>query len=86
MGENFVQASERLALRGSRAFCLEGVYTKDAKFITFEFSQELLPNQSVCVRFSVFRVPISKWHEYGKKNCIGNKNAISKRKLDKSIT
>lgn len=43
MGENFVRAAERLVPPGMIGpFCLEGVYDREGKFTTFEFSARIV--------------------------------------------
>jgi len=43
MGENFVRAAERLVPPGMPGpFCLEGVYDREGKFTTFEFSARIV--------------------------------------------
>ena len=88
MGENFVKACERLVPPGIPGpFCLEGVYTKDAKFITFEFSARIVAGTNLYVSGSqysdfLFRNGMS----MGRRIALEIKNALKKRKLDAVVT
>jgi 5-formaminoimidazole-4-carboxamide-1-(beta)-D-ribofuranosyl 5'-monophosphate synthetase len=88
MGENFVRASERLIPPGIPGpFCLEGVYTKDAKFIAFEFSARIVAGTNLYVSGSpysdfLFQQDMS----MGRRIAFEIKNAINKRKLNRVIT
>ena len=86
MGENFVQASERLVPPGIPGpFCLEGVYTKDAKFITFEFSARIVAGTNLYVSGSQYsEFLFQNGMSMGRRIALEIKNAISKRKLDGS--
>jgi len=88
MGENFVEASERLVPPGIPGpFCLEGVYDRDAKFITFEFSARIVAGTNLYVSGSqysdlLFKNNMSMWRRIA----LEIRNALSKRKLDKVLT
>lgn len=88
MGENFVQASERLVPPGIPGpFCLEGVYTKDAKFITFEFSARIVAGTNLYVSGSQYsEFLFQNGMSMGRRIALEIKNAISKRKLDRVLT
>ena len=88
MGENFVQASERLVPPGIPGpFCLEGVYTKDAKFITFEFSARIVAGTNLYVSGSQYsEFLFQNGMSMGRRMALEIKNAISKRKLDRVLT
>jgi 5-formaminoimidazole-4-carboxamide-1-(beta)-D-ribofuranosyl 5'-monophosphate synthetase len=88
MGENFVQASERLVPPGIPGpFCLEGVYTKDAKFITFEFSARIVAGTNLYVSGSQYsEFLFQNGMRMGRRMALEIKNAISKRKLDRVLT
>jgi 5-formaminoimidazole-4-carboxamide-1-(beta)-D-ribofuranosyl 5'-monophosphate synthetase len=88
MGENFVQASERLVPPGIPGpFCLEGVYTKDAKFTTFEFSARIVAGTNLYVSGSQYsEFLFQNGMSMGRRIALEIKNAISKRKLDRVLT
>ena len=88
MGENFVRASERLIPPGIPGpFCLEGVYTKDAKFIAFEFSARIVAGTNLYVSGSPYSDFLFQ-HDMsmGRRIAFEIKNAINKRKLNRVIT
>jgi len=48
MGENFVEASARLAKPGMNGpFCIEGVYDENARFTSFEFSARIVAGTNI---------------------------------------
>jgi 5-formaminoimidazole-4-carboxamide-1-(beta)-D-ribofuranosyl 5'-monophosphate synthetase len=88
MGENFVQACETLVPPGIPGpFCLEGVYTKDAKFISFEFSARIVAGTNLYVSGSQYsEFLFQNRMSMGRRIALEIKNAISKRKLDRVLT
>lgn len=88
MGENFVEASERLVPPGIPGpFCLEGVYNRDAKFITFEFSARIVAGTNLYVSGSQYSDLLFKNNmSMGRRIALEIRNAINKRKLDKVLT
>jgi 5-formaminoimidazole-4-carboxamide-1-(beta)-D-ribofuranosyl 5'-monophosphate synthetase len=88
MGENFVQASERLVPPGIPGpFCLEGVYTKDAQFIAFEFSARIVAGTNLYVSGSQYSAFLfQNGMSTGRRIAMELKNAINKRKLDTVLT
>ncbi|HEY7777313.1 MAG TPA: formate--phosphoribosylaminoimidazolecarboxamide ligase [Nitrososphaeraceae archaeon] len=88
MGENFVEASERLVPPGMPGpFCLEGVYNKDAKFISFEFSARIVAGTNLYVSGSPYSDFLFQNNmSMGRRIALEIKNAINKRKLDKVLT
>lgn len=88
MGENFVEASERLVPPGIPGpFCLEGVYNRDAKFITFEFSARIVAGTNLYVSGSQYSDLLFKNHmSMGRRIALEIRNALNKRKLDKVLT
>jgi 5-formaminoimidazole-4-carboxamide-1-(beta)-D-ribofuranosyl 5'-monophosphate synthetase len=88
MGENFVQASERLVPPGIPGpFCLEGVYTKDAKFISFEFSARIVAGTNLYISGSQYsNFLFENGMSMGRRIALEIKNAINKRKLDTILT
>ena len=88
MGENFVEASERLVPPGIPGpFCLEGVYNKDAKFITFEFSARIVAGTNLYVSGSQYSEFLFKNNmSMGRRIALEIRNALNKRKLDKVLT
>jgi 5-formaminoimidazole-4-carboxamide-1-(beta)-D-ribofuranosyl 5'-monophosphate synthetase len=88
MGENFVQASERLVPPGIPGpFCLEGVYTKDAKFISFEFSARIVAGTNLYISGSQYSDFLFEYGmSMGRRIALEIKNAINKRKLDTVLT
>ena len=88
MGENFVEASERLIPPGIPGpFCLEGVYNRDAKFITFEFSARIVAGTNLYVSGSQYSDLLFKNNmSMGRRIALEIRNALNKRKLDKVLT
>jgi 5-formaminoimidazole-4-carboxamide-1-(beta)-D-ribofuranosyl 5'-monophosphate synthetase len=88
MGENFVEASERLVPPGIPGpFCLEGVYNRDAKFITFEFSARIVAGTNLYVSGSQYSDLLFKNNmSMGRRIALEIRNALNKRKLDKVLT
>jgi len=88
MGENFVQASERLVPPGIPGpFCLEGVYTKDAMFITFEFSARIVAGTNLYVSGSQYSDYLFKnGMSMGRRIALEIKKAIKKGKLGAVLT
>ena len=88
MGENFVEASERLVPPGIPGpFCLEGVYNRDAKFITFEFSARIVAGTNLYVSGSQYSDFLFKNKmSMGRRIALEIRNALNKRKLDKVLT
>ena len=88
MGENFVQASERLVPPGIPGpFCLEGVYTKDAKFISFEFSARIVAGTNLYISGSQYsNFLFENGMSMGRRIALEIKKAINKRKLDTILT
>jgi 5-formaminoimidazole-4-carboxamide-1-(beta)-D-ribofuranosyl 5'-monophosphate synthetase len=88
MGENFVQASERLVPPGIPGpFCIEGVYTKDAQFTAFEFSSRIVAGTNLYVSGSQYSVFLfQNGMSMGRRIALEIKNAINKRKLDVVLT
>ena len=88
MGENFVEASKNLISPGIIGpFCLEGVYTSDGKFITFEFSARIVAGTNLYVNGSqysnlFFDKEMSMW----KRIATEIKNAVDSGKLDKILS
>jgi len=57
MGERFVEASKRLVKPGMLGpFCIEGVYDKDGKFVSFEFSARIVAGTNLYVAGSPYSV------------------------------
>lgn len=55
MGEKFVKAARNMVPPGIPGpFCLEGVYTKDGSFITFEFSARIVAGTNLYVKGSPY--------------------------------
>ena len=88
MGEDFVEASERLVPPGIPGpFCLEGVYNRDAKFITFEFSARIVAGTNLYVSGSQYSDLLFKNNmSMGRRIALEIRNALNKRKLDKVLT
>jgi 5-formaminoimidazole-4-carboxamide-1-(beta)-D-ribofuranosyl 5'-monophosphate synthetase len=88
MGENFVHASERLVPPGIPGpFCLEGVYTKDAQFIAFEFSARIVAGTNLYVSGSQYSAFLfQNGMSTGRRIALEIKKAINKRKLDTVLT
>jgi 5-formaminoimidazole-4-carboxamide-1-(beta)-D-ribofuranosyl 5'-monophosphate synthetase len=88
MGENFVEASERLVPPGIPGpFCLEGVYNRDAKFITFEFSARIVAGTNLYVSGSQYSDFLFKNNmSMGRRIALEIRNALNKKKLGKVLT
>ncbi len=84
MGENFVRASKRLVPPGIPGpFCLEGVYTKEAKFITFEFSARIVAGTNLYMSGSQYaNLLFENGMSMGRRIALEIKNGINKRKLN----
>jgi len=65
MGERFVEAARRLVPPGMTGpFCLEGIYDREGKFITFEFSARIVAGTNLYLDGSpysglIFNEPMS---------------------------
>jgi len=65
MGERFVEAARRLVPPGMTGpFCLEGIYDREGKFITFEFSARIVAGTNLYLQGSpysslIFNEPMS---------------------------
>jgi 5-formaminoimidazole-4-carboxamide-1-(beta)-D-ribofuranosyl 5'-monophosphate synthetase len=88
MGENFVRASKRLVPPGIPGpFCLEGVYTKEAKFITFEFSARIVAGTNLYMSGSQYaNLLFENGMSMGRRIALEIKNGINKRKLNTILT
>ncbi|HEX7033958.1 MAG TPA: formate--phosphoribosylaminoimidazolecarboxamide ligase [Nitrososphaera sp.] len=88
MGENFVRAAERLVPPGMPGpFCLEGVYDREGKFTTFEFSARIVAGTNLYLDGSpysglLYDVPMS----MGRRIAREVKIASRKGKLAKVVT
>ena len=88
MGESFVRAAERLVPPGMVGpFCLEGVYDREGKFTTFEFSARIVAGTNLYLDGSpysglVYDVPMS----MGRRIAREVKTANKKGKLGKVLT
>ncbi len=88
MGERFVQASKRLVEPGMLGpFCIEGVYDKEGKFTSFEFSARIVAGTNLYVEGSpysafIYDEPMS----MGRRIAREIKNAKSQNILNKVIT
>ena len=88
MGESFVRASERLVPPGMPGpFCLEGVYDREGKFTTFEFSARIVAGTNLYLDGSpysglLYNDPMS----MGRRIAREVKTASKKNKLTKVVT
>lgn len=88
MGERFVEAAKKSVSPGIPGpFCLEGVYDKFGKFITFEFSARIVAGTNLYLDGSpysglLFKEPMS----MGRRIAREIKNASKSGKLDQVIT
>jgi 5-formaminoimidazole-4-carboxamide-1-(beta)-D-ribofuranosyl 5'-monophosphate synthetase len=88
MGERFVEAAKKSVPPGIPGpFCLEGVYDKFGKFITFEFSARIVAGTNLYLDGSpysglLFKEPMS----MGRRIAREIKNASKRGKLDQVIT
>ncbi|MFQ5940803.1 MAG: formate--phosphoribosylaminoimidazolecarboxamide ligase [Nitrososphaerales archaeon] len=88
MGERFVEASKRLVKPGMVGpFCIEGVYDKDGRFTSFEFSARIVAGTNLYVDGSPYT---SLTHDErmstGRRIAREVKNAISSNALEKIVT
>jgi 5-formaminoimidazole-4-carboxamide-1-(beta)-D-ribofuranosyl 5'-monophosphate synthetase len=85
MGESFVNTSKNLVPPGMNGpFCLEGVYDREGKFVTFEFSARIVAGTNLYVSGSpysdlVYDEPMS----MGRRIAREVKLAIEKNMIDK---
>ncbi|MFL6502915.1 MAG: DUF1297 domain-containing protein [Nitrososphaera sp.] len=88
MGENFVHAAERLVPPGMPGpFCLEGVYDREGRFTTFEFSARIVAGTNLYLDGSpysglLYKEPMS----MGRRIAREVKVAKKRGKLDKVMT
>lgn len=88
MGERFVDASKRLVKPGMTGpFCIEGVYDRDGRFISFEFSARIVAGTNLYVDGSpysayTYEEPMST----GRRIARELKNALASNNLDRIIT
>lgn len=88
MGEKFVKAAKKLVPPGIPGpFCLEGVYTRDGSFTTFEFSARIVAGTNLYVNGSPYSEML-----FGKEMSMGRRIASeiritnSNNQLDKILT
>lgn len=81
MGERFVEAAKRLVRPPAMAgpFCLEGVYDREGKFITFEFSARIVAGTNLYLDGSpysglIYNEPMSMGRRIARELKIANKN------------
>lgn len=88
MGEKFVEASKILVPPGILGpFCLEGVYTKDGVFITFEFSARIVAGTNLYVTGSPYsEMLFAKGMSMGRRIASEIKISSSRRQLGKILT
>ena len=88
MGENFVEAAKKLVSPGMNGpFCIEGVYDKNAKFTSFEFSARIVAGTNIYMDGSpyytlLFNEPMS----MGRRIAREVKTAVESNQLDKITT
>jgi 5-formaminoimidazole-4-carboxamide-1-(beta)-D-ribofuranosyl 5'-monophosphate synthetase len=88
MGDNFVEAAKRMVAPGMNGpFCIEGVYDKNAKFTSFEFSARIVAGTNIYMDGSpyyslLFNEPMS----MGKRISREVKIAKGSNQLDKITT
>ncbi|MBI4258374.1 MAG: DUF1297 domain-containing protein, partial [Thaumarchaeota archaeon] len=88
MGERYVEASKRLVPPGNIGpFCIEGVYDKDGRFVSFEFSARIVAGTNLYVDGSPYSILT-----HGESMSMGRRIAkeirrgTKERKLDALIT
>jgi len=88
MGESFVETSKKLVKPGMIGpFCIEGVYNKDGKFVSFEFSARIVAGTNLYVDGSpytalTYNEPMST----GRRIAREVKNANRSNAIDKIVT
>lgn len=88
MGERFVEASKRLVKPGMLGpFCIEGVYDKDCKFVSFEFSARIVAGTNLYIDGSPYTsLTYDEPMSTGRRLAREVKNANSNNMLDKVVT
>ncbi|MCH7968721.1 MAG: formate--phosphoribosylaminoimidazolecarboxamide ligase [Thaumarchaeota archaeon] len=88
MGERFVAASKRLVKPGMNGpFCIEGVYDKNAKFKTFEFSARIVAGTNIFMEGSPYSVLIhDEPMSMGRRIARELNDAMNANQLDKIVT
>lgn len=88
MGENFVRATQNLIPPGIPGpFCLEGVYTKEANFITFEFSARIVAGTNLYIAGSPYSdLLFDREMSTGRRIALEIKRSVSSQQLDKVLT
>lgn len=88
MGERFIEASKRLVKPGMLGpFCIEGVYDRDGRFVSFEFSARIVAGTNLYIDGSpytalTYNEPMST----GRRIAREVKNANNSNALDKVVT
>ena len=88
MAENFVETSRKLVTPGMPGpFCIEGVYDRDGKFVTFEFSARIVAGTNLYIQGSpysdlLYNEPMS----MGRRISREIKEAIQLNRLNELIT
>ncbi|MDP9197281.1 MAG: formate--phosphoribosylaminoimidazolecarboxamide ligase [Thermoproteota archaeon] len=88
MGENFVRAAQNLVPPGIPGpFCLEGVYTKEGKFITFEFSARIVAGTNLYITGSPYTdLLFEREMSTGRRIALEIKRSVSSKQLDRVLT
>jgi len=88
MGERFVAASKRLVKPGMNGpFCIEGVYDKNAKFKTFEFSARIVAGTNIFMEGSPYSALIhDEPMSMGRRIARELNDAMNANQLDKIVT
>jgi 5-formaminoimidazole-4-carboxamide-1-(beta)-D-ribofuranosyl 5'-monophosphate synthetase len=88
MGEKFVKAARNMIPPGIPGpFCLEGVYTKDGSFITFEFSARIVAGTNLYMKGSPYsEMLFAREMSMGRRIASEIKVSSSSKQLDKILT
>lgn len=88
MGERFVEASKRLVKPGMVGpFCIEGVYDKDGRFVSFEFSARIVAGTNLYVDGSPYTaLTYNESMSTGRRIAREVKDANKSNSLDKIVT
>lgn len=88
MGEKFVEASKRLVKPGMVGpFCIEGVYDKHGKFVSFEFSARIVAGTNLYIDGSPYTsLTYDEPMSTGRRLAREVKNANSSNALEKVVT
>lgn len=88
LGERFIEVSRKLVPPGIIGpFCLEGVYTKEARFVSFEFSARIVAGTNLYINGSPYSILLyDKPMSMGRRIAVELRNAAMKGRLGEVLT